>query len=63
MLCEPLVNIHFNLFPPLQALSKALTDDELMYIRCQFNLLDPNNDGYISLEHLKKVSSLIHFIL
>ncbi|KAJ8512527.1 hypothetical protein OPV22_002961 [Ensete ventricosum] len=38
----------------LKALSKALTNDELMYIRCQFNLLDPNNDGYISLEHFKK---------
>ncbi|URD91068.1 hypothetical protein MUK42_28726 [Musa troglodytarum] len=38
----------------LKALSKALTNDELMYIRCQFNLLDPNNDGYVSLEHFKK---------
>ncbi|WOL05663.1 CDPK-related kinase 3-like isoform X1 [Canna indica] len=37
----------------LKALSKALTEDELIYIRSQFNLLEPNTDGCISLENFR----------
>lgn len=37
----------------LKALSKALTEDELVYLRAQFRLLEPNGDGSISLENFK----------
>ncbi|XP_042438340.1 CDPK-related kinase 3-like isoform X2 [Zingiber officinale] len=37
----------------LKALSKALTEDELFYIRLQFMLLEPTNDGYISLDNFR----------
>lgn len=40
----------------LQALSKALTDDELCYLRAQFMLLEPNNDGRVSLDNFKMVN-------
>ncbi|KAF5810139.1 putative protein kinase CAMK-CDPK family [Helianthus annuus] len=36
----------------LKALSKALTEDELIYLSAQFNLLEPN-DGCVSLENFK----------
>lgn len=38
----------------LKSLSKALTEDELVYLRAQFKLLLPNKDGRISLENLRK---------
>ncbi|CAH9054095.1 unnamed protein product [Cuscuta epithymum] len=37
----------------LRALSKTLTVDELFYLREQFSLLEPNNNGTISLENVK----------
>ncbi|KAJ8500152.1 hypothetical protein OPV22_010704 [Ensete ventricosum] len=37
----------------LKALSKALTDDELFYLRVQFKLLEPNKDGHVSLENFR----------
>ncbi|KAH9625918.1 hypothetical protein KSS87_023438 [Heliosperma pusillum] len=37
----------------LKALSKALTEDELVYLRAQFLLLEPNNDGRVSLENFR----------
>ncbi|PKA53481.1 CDPK-related kinase 3 [Apostasia shenzhenica] len=37
----------------LKALSKALPDDELIYIRSQFQILDPNKDGRVSLENFR----------
>ncbi|WOK95170.1 CDPK-related kinase 3 isoform X1 [Canna indica] len=37
----------------LKALSKALTEDELFYLKLQFQLLAPNKDGQISLENLQ----------
>eukprot|EP00268_Persea_americana_P033858 TRINITY_DN3347_c1_g2_i2.p1 TRINITY_DN3347_c1_g2~~TRINITY_DN3347_c1_g2_i2.p1 ORF type:complete len:605 (-),score=83.16 TRINITY_DN3347_c1_g2_i2:295-2109(-) len=37
----------------LKALSKALTEDELLYLRLQFNLLEPDRDGCISLENFR----------
>lgn len=40
----------------MQALSKALTEDELLYLRLQFNLLEPDRDGCISLENFRMVS-------
>lgn len=40
----------------LQALSKALTEDELCYLRAQFMLLEPNNDGRVSLDNFKMVN-------
>ncbi|KAJ8459349.1 hypothetical protein OPV22_032275 [Ensete ventricosum] len=36
-----------------QALSKALSKDELLYLQLQFNLLEPNKDGLISLENFQ----------
>lgn len=37
----------------LKALSKALTEDELVYLRAQFMLLEPNKDGRVSLDNFK----------
>ncbi|KAG6784904.1 hypothetical protein POTOM_010617 [Populus tomentosa] len=37
----------------LKALSKALTEDELVYLRAQFNLLGPNGDGSVSLDNFR----------
>ncbi|VVB03533.1 unnamed protein product [Arabis nemorensis] len=37
----------------LKALAKALTENELIYLRAQFMLLGPNKDGSISLENFK----------
>lgn len=39
----------------VQALSKALTEDELIYLRVQFNLLEPT-DGCVSLDNFRSVS-------
>ncbi|XP_019420104.1 PREDICTED: CDPK-related kinase 3-like [Lupinus angustifolius] len=36
-----------------KALSKALTEKELVYLGAQFRLLEPNRDGYVSLENFK----------
>ncbi|XP_071686161.1 CDPK-related kinase 4-like [Rutidosis leptorrhynchoides] len=36
----------------LKALSKALTEDEIVYLRAQFNLLEPK-DGYVSLDNFR----------
>ncbi|XP_047971792.1 CDPK-related kinase 4-like [Salvia hispanica] len=36
----------------LKALSKALTEDELLYLRTQFELLEPR-DGYVSLNNFR----------
>lgn len=37
----------------LKALSKALTEDELVYLRAQFALLEPNRDGRVSFENFR----------
>lgn len=37
----------------LRALSKTLTADELFYLKEQFNLLEPNKNGCITIENLK----------
>lgn len=37
----------------LKALSKALTEDEYIYLRAQFMLLEPNREGYIYLDNFK----------
>lgn len=37
----------------LKALSKALTEDELLYLRAQFSLLEPTIDGYVSLDNFR----------
>ncbi|KAF2315183.1 hypothetical protein GH714_038364 [Hevea brasiliensis] len=37
----------------LKALSKALTEDELVYLRAQFRLLEPNGDGSVSLDNFR----------
>lgn len=42
----------------MQALAKALTENELVYLRAQFMLLGPNKDGSVSLENFKMVSYL-----
>ncbi|KAL7158970.1 hypothetical protein ABFS83_02G178700 [Erythranthe nasuta] len=38
----------------LKALSKALSEDELVYLRAQFMLLEPSEDGRVSLDHFRK---------
>ncbi|XP_068669794.1 CDPK-related kinase 3-like [Aristolochia californica] len=37
----------------LKALSKALTEDELVYLQSQFRLLEPSKDGRISFENFR----------
>ncbi|KAG5626488.1 hypothetical protein H5410_011706 [Solanum commersonii] len=37
----------------LKALSKALTEDELVYLRAQFMLLEPSKDGRVSIENFR----------
>ncbi|XWS31997.1 hypothetical protein CRYUN_Cryun23aG0122700 [Craigia yunnanensis] len=44
----------------LKALSKALTEDELVYLRAQFRLLEPNRDGSVSLENFKMVIDCLY---
>ncbi|XP_052489131.1 CDPK-related kinase 3 isoform X3 [Gossypium raimondii] len=44
----------------LKALSKALTEDELVYLRAQFRLLEPNRDGSLSLENFKMMGLLAY---
>lgn len=46
------------LFSRSQALSKTLTVDELIYLKGQFALLEPNKNGCITLENIKTVSYL-----
>jgi len=41
-----------------QALSRAVTEDELIYIRAQYNLLEPNSrDGRICTDNFRLVSA------
>ncbi|OMO95982.1 hypothetical protein COLO4_15570 [Corchorus olitorius] len=47
------LNIKPLTFAAKKALSKALTEDELVYLRAQFRLLEPNKDGSVSLENFK----------
>lgn len=42
----------------LQALSKTLTEDELVYLRAQFMLLEPNKNGRVTFENFKTVGTL-----
>jgi len=44
-----------------QALSKALTVDEQIYLKEQFALLEPNKNGTINLENIKAVGILFYF--
>ncbi|KAK3014912.1 hypothetical protein RJ639_009876 [Escallonia herrerae] len=37
----------------LKALSRALTENELVYLRAQFMLLEPNKDGRVSLDNFR----------
>lgn len=41
-----------------QALSKALREDELLYLRLQFKLLEPR-DGFVSLDNFRTVRLLL----
>lgn len=43
-----------------QALSKALTEDELVYLRAQFQLLEPNKDGFVTLDNFRRVQVLLY---
>lgn len=56
ILIYKLVNSYIRTTPlkraALKALSKALTEDELIYLRAQFNLLEPK-DGSISLDNFR----------
>lgn len=38
----------------LKALSKALTEEELIYLRLQFDLLQPNKDGRVTYDNFKQ---------
>ncbi|KAG6536298.1 hypothetical protein ZIOFF_001351 [Zingiber officinale] len=46
---HPSNSIHQN----LEALSKALTEDHLFYLRSQFKLLAPNREGHISFDNFR----------
>ncbi|KAG0453876.1 hypothetical protein HPP92_025180 [Vanilla planifolia] len=41
----------------LKALSKALSEDELFYLRFQFRLLEPSKDGSVSVDNFKMALS------
>ncbi|KAG6528875.1 hypothetical protein ZIOFF_011067 [Zingiber officinale] len=43
--------VHRDLKP--EALSKALTEDQLFYLRSQFKLLAPNGEGHISFDNFR----------
>lgn len=52
----------FFLLPCIfQALSKALTEDQLFYLGSQFKLLAPNREGHISFDNFRMVS-LVEFV-
>ncbi|XP_010251747.1 PREDICTED: CDPK-related kinase 3-like [Nelumbo nucifera] len=57
ILIYKLVKSYFRSTPlkraALKALSKALTEDELVYLRAQYQLLQPSQDRYISLENFR----------
>ncbi|KAF5451800.1 hypothetical protein F2P56_026870 [Juglans regia] len=57
ILIYKLVRSYINATPfkraALKALSKALTEDELVYLRAQFTLLEPNRDGRVTLDNFK----------
>ncbi|KAG6529524.1 hypothetical protein ZIOFF_011729 [Zingiber officinale] len=46
---HPSYSIHQN----LEALSKALTEDQLFYLRSQFKLLAPNGEDHISFDNFR----------
>lgn len=46
----------------MQALSKALTEEELIYLRAQFNLLEPRA-GLVSLDNFRMVGGLTVYFL
>ncbi|XP_073024562.1 CDPK-related kinase 3-like [Primulina eburnea] len=58
ILIYKLVNSYVHATPfkraALKALSKALTEDELLYLRAQFMLLEPGDDGRVSLDNFRK---------
>lgn len=60
LLCTTIILVLFQLpfffVKQSQALSKALTEDALFYLRAQFNLLKPSTDGQISLANFRMVS-------
>lgn len=46
----------------LQALSKTLTIDELVHLKQQFSLLEPNKNGTINVDNIKAVCLLPNLI-
>lgn len=55
-----LILLSFSCF---QALSKALTEDELVYLRAQFKLLEPGRDGSVSLDSFKMVFTVCFLLI
>ncbi|KAE9598052.1 hypothetical protein Lal_00003938 [Lupinus albus] len=57
ILIYKLVKSYLNATPfkraAMKALSKTLTENELVYLGAQFKLLEPSRDGYVSLENFK----------
>lgn len=49
---------YISLVLMFQALSKALTEDELVYLRAQFNVLEPT-DGCVSLDNFRAVRDVL----
>ena len=45
----------------LQALSNALSEDQLFYLRAQFTLLEPGKNGKISSENFASVKYLFSY--
>ncbi|KAG6499515.1 hypothetical protein ZIOFF_039304 [Zingiber officinale] len=48
--CEDALNVYIVME---YALSKALTEDQLFYLRSQFKLLAPNGEGHISFDNFR----------
>ncbi|KAG7013812.1 CDPK-related kinase 3, partial [Cucurbita argyrosperma subsp. argyrosperma] len=57
ILIYKLVKLYLHATPfrraAMKALSKALTENELFYLRAQFALLEPNQDGRVGLDNFK----------
>ncbi|XP_074581256.1 CDPK-related kinase 3-like [Curcuma longa] len=61
MLVYRLIKLYLRTSPlkraALTALSKAITEDQLFYLQLQFQLLQPNKDGLISLDNFQMALS------
>ena len=55
VICFTLLVLMLTFILSLQALSKTLITDELLYLKAQFALLAPNKNGLITLDNIRSV--------